>query len=64
MPKEITDEDIFMKMSEKAIECRVRRSGESVKLKLRTPKNLYTMKVVGPRAEEIIKGLACEVVEV
>ena len=38
--------------------------GESVKLKLRTPKTLYTMKVVGDRAEEIIKGLACEVVEV
>ncbi|WP_455368246.1 hypothetical protein [[Eubacterium] cellulosolvens] len=64
MPTEITDEDVFLKMSESAIECRVRRSGESVKLKLRTPKTLYTMKVVGARAEEIIKGLACEVVEV
>jgi hypothetical protein len=64
MPTEITDENMFMKMSESAIECRVRRSGESVKLKLRTPKKLYTMKVVGERAEEIIKGLACEVVEV
>ena len=64
MPTEITDEDAFMKMSESAVECRVRRSGESVKLKLRTPKKLYTMKVVGERAEEIIKGLACEVVEV
>jgi hypothetical protein len=43
MPKEITNEETFLKMSESAIECRVRRSGESVKLKLRTPKTLYTM---------------------
>jgi len=52
MPAEITDEDVFMKMSESAIECRVRRSGESVKLKLRTPKKLYTMKVFGKKIRE------------
>ncbi|MGQ9543880.1 MAG: 5'-nucleotidase [Candidatus Bathyarchaeia archaeon] len=64
MPTEIFDEESFIKLSESAIECRVRRSGEVVKMKLRTPRTLYTMKVEGPRAEEIIKRLACEVVEV
>jgi hypothetical protein len=64
MPTEIFDEETFIKLSETASECRVRRSGEIVKMKLRTPKTLYTMKVEGSKAEMIIKRLACEVVEV
>ena len=64
MPSEVTDEESFAKLSESALECRVRRAGEYVKLKLRTPKKLYTMKVASSKAEEIIKSLACEIVEV
>jgi len=35
-----------------------------VKLKLRTPRKLYTIKVEPTRAEEIIKKLRCEIREV
>jgi len=64
MPSEISDEESFVKLSESALECRVRRTGDSVKLKLKTPRRLYTMKVASSKAEEIIKRLTCEVVEV
>ena len=64
VPSEIIDEELFVKLSESAIECRVRRAGDHVKLKLRTPRKLYTMKVASSRAEEVIKRLVCEVVEV
>ena len=64
MPSEITDEESFVKLSESAVECRVRRAGDQVKLKLRTPRNLYTMKVASSRAEDVIKRLVCEIVEV
>jgi hypothetical protein len=64
LPSEIFDEESFIKLSESARECRVRRAGDSVKLKLRTPRKLYTMKVASSKAEDIIKRLVCEVVEV
>jgi len=64
LPSEISDEESFIKLSESALECRVRRAGDSVKLKLRTPGKLYTMKVASSKAEDIIKRLVCEVVEV
>jgi hypothetical protein len=37
--------------------------GDSVKLKLRTPKRLYTLEVKKEKAEEIIKKLKCKIVE-
>ncbi len=63
MPTEIFDIESFVRLSESAIECRVRRGEDSVKLKLKTPRQLYTIKVPSPKAEEIIKRLTCEVVE-
>lgn len=63
LPKEITDADEFIKMSEKALECRVKRSEETVKLKLRTPRQLYTLKVDPARATELLKQVKCEVIE-
>jgi hypothetical protein len=50
-------------MSEKAVECRVKRSAEVVKLKLRTPRQLYTLKVEPEKATELLKQVKCEVVE-
>ena len=64
MPSEISDEESFVKLSESAQECRVRRAGDSVKLKLRTSGKLYTIRVASSKAEDIIKRLVCEVVEV
>ena len=64
MPTEIKDVEKFLGLSETATECRVKRSGETVKLKLRTPNMLYTIKLDVASAEDIIKKVKCEVREV
>jgi hypothetical protein len=65
MPKEFREEEIedFVKLSKEAEECRVKRTGETVKLKLRTHKYLYTLKLKPDKAEEIVKNLGCPVIE-
>jgi Ribosomal L38e protein family len=64
MPAEITKLDEFIQLSETAHECRVKRAQDTVKLKLRTPNRLYTFKTKVDRADEVIKRLKCEIVEV
>ena len=64
MPAEISDVDEFVALSAKAKFCSVKRLKESVKLKLRTPSRLYTLKVEPLRADEIIKKLKCEIREI
>ncbi|MCW3995709.1 MAG: hypothetical protein NWE98_06125 [Candidatus Bathyarchaeota archaeon] len=63
MPTEITDVEKFVAMSAKAKQCQVKRLKETVKLKLRTPSQLYTLKIEPLRADEIIKKLQCEIKE-
>lgn len=63
MPSEIFDVKKFVEMSDHAEYCSVKRLKETVKLKLRTPKQLYTLKVEPLKAEEIIKKLKCEILE-
>lgn len=63
MPTEITDTEKFVEMSAHAKSCAVKRLKSSVKLKLRTPSQLYTLKVEPGRAEETIKKLKCEIQE-
>ena len=53
----------FVAMSANAEYCSVKRLKETVKLKLRTPSRLYTLKVEPLKAEEIIKKLKCEIQE-
>jgi len=64
MPAEITNADQFVDISEGALECRVKRSKDVVKLKLRTPSRLYTYKIKVDRADDVLKCLKCEIVEV
>ena len=64
MPTEIFDTDEFVGLSEEAEYCNVKRLEDVVKLKLRTPKMLYTLKVEPPKAEEIFKKLKCEIREI
>jgi len=64
MPSEITSVDQFVSLSEGALECRVKRAKDLVKLKLRTPRQLYTHKVKVERADDVIKRLKFEIVEV
>ena len=63
MPSEILDVEKFVTMSARAKYCSVKRLKEAVKLKLRTPRKLYTLKVEPLKAEEIIKKLKCEIQE-
>ena len=64
MPTEIVDMEEFVQLSEHASYCAVKRLPRSVKLKLRTPRLLYTLRTDPSRAEEIIKKLSCEIREV
>ncbi len=64
MPAEISDIDKFVSLSENAEYCSVKRLKENVKLKLRTGRRLYTLKVEPLKADEIIKKLKCEIEEI
>ncbi len=63
MPAEVSDVEKFVALSAKAEYCSVKRLKNSVKLKLRTPNQLYTLKVEPLKADEIIKKLKCEIDE-
>jgi hypothetical protein len=64
MPSEILDTEKFVEISERAEYCIVKRLKDVVKLKLRTAKMLYTLKVEPAKAEEVIKNLRCEIREI
>jgi len=64
LPTEIFDVEKFVALSGNAEYCAVKRLKDVVKLKLRTPRMLYTLKVDPAKAEEIIKRLKCEIREV
>ena len=59
MPKEIFNIDEFQKLSEKATECLIKKKGETTKLKLKTTRNLYTIKLDSKAAEELIAKINC-----
>jgi Ribosomal L38e protein family len=56
MPKELRDSEQFQKLLPKAVELRVVRQKEFVKLKLRTPDYLYTYKTNEDEADDILKN--------
>jgi len=64
MPAEIFNVDDFIKISERAEYCAVKRLKKGAKLKLRTPKRLYTLRVDPPKVDEIIKKLKCKITEI
>jgi ferritin-like protein len=64
MPSEIFEPEKFIEISGRAEYCDVKRLKDVVKLKLRTPRRLYTLKVEPLKAEEIIKKLQCEIREI
>jgi hypothetical protein len=64
MPIEIFDVDEFIEIAERAEYCNIKRLEREVKLKLRTPKTLFTLKVNPTKAEEIVKKLRCEIREI
>ena len=64
VPAELFDVAEFIKISTNADECRVKRLKDVVKLKLRTPKRLYTIKLKPAEAEIVLGQIACEIQEV
>jgi len=64
MPEEVFDVDKFVEISERADYCNIKRLKRMVKLKLRTSRKLYTLKVDPTKAEEVVKKLRCEIREV
>jgi ferritin-like protein len=63
MPAQISDVNEFVRISERAEECRVKRLEDVVKLKLRTPGKLYTIKLNAEEAAEVLKQVKCEIIE-
>ncbi len=64
VPSEIYDPEKFVELSGHADYCSVKRLRDIVKLKLRVPNQLYTLKIPPTKAEEVIKKLQCEVREI
>ncbi len=64
MPEEVFDVDKFVGISERAEYCDIKRLKRTVKLKLRTPRKLFTLKVNPTKAEEVVKKLRCEIREI
>jgi len=64
LPVEVFDVDEFVRLSESAEVCRVKRVEGFVKLKLRTHGRLYTLKLEPSKAEGVIEKLKCGLVEV
>jgi hypothetical protein len=64
MPQEIKDEKEFLELAKtRASTCRIKKEKDSVKLKLRTSRTLYTFKTTPEKAEKLLKGLEIEQVE-
>jgi len=64
MPREVFDVEEFIRLSEKADYCLVKSNAKdgSVKLKLRTKKYLYTLKVKDSvEAEDVLKKVKCPI---
>ncbi len=64
MPREIYSPEEFKTLLEKAVECRVVRRGDVVKIKLRTLKMLYTYKTNKEEADSLLKEVKAKVVEI
>ncbi|MEM1570162.1 MAG: 50S ribosomal protein L38e [Candidatus Bathyarchaeia archaeon] len=62
MPEEVFDVEKFVEISSRASECRVKKLKDTVKLKLRTKKRLYTIKLPAEKAEDVLKRVKCKIV--
>lgn len=62
MPKEVTDPEEFIKISERAKECRVVRLEKEgiAKVKARTSRYLYTIKIPLNNLDDFLKKLKCQ----
>lgn len=63
IPKEIKNENKLIELAKDASECKVIRIGDTVKIKLRTNKYLYTYKTNPESADNILKRISCPISE-
>ncbi len=64
MPKEVLDIEEFRKAIPYASECRVVRSGETVKVKLRLKRLLYVYKTTTKDVDELLKEIKTDIIEI
>jgi large subunit ribosomal protein L38e len=64
MPVEIFDKEKFIELSDKATECKIKKNKDNTKLKLRTLKYLYTIKLDPNEADEVARKLSCPTIEI
>lgn len=63
MPIEIFDESEFLELAKISQHCRVKRSKDTVKLKLRGNNYLYVLKTSPEKADALMKKVSCEIIE-
>ncbi|KYH37081.1 MAG: Ribosomal L38e protein family protein [Candidatus Bathyarchaeota archaeon B23] len=59
MPREVFDPEEFLRIAERATECRIKRLGDAMKLKLRTSRYLYTLKINAEEGEKLLRRIKC-----
>lgn len=64
MPIEIFDQEKFIDLSDNATECKIKKNKDNTKLKLRTHKYLYTIKLDPDSADELVKKLSCPTIDI
>ena len=64
LPVEVSDVNEFARLSEKAEYCLVKKTKNVTKLKLRTSKELYTLKIEPNKTDEVFKKIKCEIREI
>ena len=63
MPQEIFNPEDFLDIADRATECRVKRKGDIVKIKLRTKTRLFTFKSSPEEANAILQRIQLPVVD-
>ena len=64
MPIEVVDKEEFMELSKSASECKVKKNKDNTKLKLRTGRYMYTIKLGPKEADELVSKLGCPTVQI
>ena len=64
MPKEVFDKEEFIELSKEASNCTIKKNPNNTKLKLRTPRYLYTIVLNNEEATEVIGRINCPKTEI
>jgi hypothetical protein len=64
VPVEVFDKEKFIELSGKATECKIKKNEDNTKLKLRTPRYMYTIKLDPAEADELAGKLSCPTTEI